>query len=907
MEASSIILHLAGLALLMGFSAFFSGSETSFSALSRTQIQRLREDRRKTSLYVIRFVDNPRRFFITVLFGNMLVNVAFVTITGSLIYQELFHGNHVVIASILAVVIELVLLLVLGEVTPKTLAMRHAESLATAAAAPLWFFSLAIFPFRRLLQLFTDLLLRPFGIHPHTERQGFTEDEFRHLVRSAEEKGVLDDHEAEVIGNIFDICNVDAHDLMIPRTDMICVSTATTIGEAFARARETRFSRLPVYRDTPDSISAIFHVKDLVKWTTRPPEELGDVDIKNLTIDEFLSRREALCVLNPQGRNTLIRPPFFAYARRRTGTLMREMTRERQRMAILVDEYGVTSGLVTVEDIIEDVLGEVAHDPALLGLPVAERSPAEGGAWKVPGLMRVRELNRRLRLRLDESRAETLSGYVTELIGDIPQSGATVIDEENHLKFEVLSMDGTRIEWVRVARTPSPPGEPASTPGLLLLALLPVLLAASAGSGAPPAAPLLLFGFASLLLLSLVFIGVYAGSETAVVSANKNRIEALAARGDRHAGIVRQLWSEPDAFLAMVLVGTNLMTVIAGQAALVLITYVFPGQESIHTLVNTVLMTGVILVFCEIFPKTLFYARADAMALRFAPLLRLSHIAFRPIVRLITRAIRTMSGASTDESRQESERITREELRLLAWMGVAEGALLPDALRMIQNVLSAETRNIGKVMVPLINVVSLPREAPTAHFLDAVATTGFTRIAVHEGRIDNIVGYVNIFDILYADRPDDDPSAFIRQDAAYEPETRQALSLLNQLKQSKSPMAFVVDEYGGVVGLITTEDLVEEIMGEIRDEKDIAESEYIHRTGPDLFVCEGRAEVVELNHRYNLEIPEGDYRTLGGYLALLLQRIPRQGDTAEAGRLSFAVLEADARRVHRVSIRRRPE
>ena len=149
----------------------------------------------------------------------------------------------------------------------------------------------------------------------------------------------------------------------------------------------------------------------------------------------------------------------------------------------------------------------------------------------------------------------------------------------------------------------------------------------------------------------------------------------------------------------MVLVGTNLMTVIAGQAAVVLITHVFPGQETLRKLVNTVVMTGVILVFCEIFPKTLFYANADAMALRYAPLLRLSSTVFRPAVLLITSVIRAMSGVSGDDSQQERTRITRDELKMLATMGFSEGTLQPDALGMIQNVLSADARRVRKVRI----------------------------------------------------------------------------------------------------------------------------------------------------------------------------------------------------------------
>ena len=146
MENVDIIAQILVVIILMAFSAFFSGTETAFSALTKAQVQRIHHEKKKISSYLIRFIDEPRRFFITVLFGNTLVNIAFITITGSLIYHELLHDQHPAVAAIVSVSVQLIVLLLLGEITPKTFAVKHAEAIARVAALPLLFFPMSFFP-----------------------------------------------------------------------------------------------------------------------------------------------------------------------------------------------------------------------------------------------------------------------------------------------------------------------------------------------------------------------------------------------------------------------------------------------------------------------------------------------------------------------------------------------------------------------------------------------------------------------------------------------------------------------------------------------------------------------------------------------------------------------------------------
>ena len=382
--------------------------------------------------------------------------------------------------------------------------------------------------------------------------------------------------------------------------------------------------------------------------------------------------------------------------------------------------------------------------------------------------------------------------------------------------------------------------------------------------------------------------------------------------------MIRALLAEPERLLATVLVGTNLATTMAGQAGVILSTLALPGQEGLQRLVNTALVTTLVLVFCEILPKTICHARANSLALRCAGPLRQSSRLLYPIVAVVTAVTKRVTVRHEEEGAAAETRITRDELQLLASMGGAEDQLRSDQLQMIRNVLGAETRTIDRIMVPLVNLAALPHDATTAQLFDLVTETGYSRIPVYEDRIDNIVGYVTIREVLFgaADASDAGTAAgapgadrivpFVRRDVGYEPGTRQVLSLLHQLRTSGHPLAIVVDEYGGVIGLVTTEDLVEEILGDIRDERDEDIHAYIRRISAGVYDCDGRAEVLAVNRLCGAEIPTGNYETIAGYVLSLSQRIPRQGELVETDRLRITVLASDARRIRRVRMQLKP-
>jgi len=302
MNMTNLVYNLLGLGLLLLFSAFFSGSETALSALSKIQIQRMKSADGERRSAVIKFLDEPRRLFITVLFGNTLVNLAFISITGSLIYDTLFKGQNPAFAYVLAILLETVLLLIFGEITPKTFAIKHAEKLSRIVATPLWLFSKLIYPIRKVLRSITDLLLPLFGVHSMVDETPITSEEIRSIVRTAEDRGALDEKEEELLLNIIELHDTKVKEIMVPRVQMMCVEVSETIQDAFIKAKNAGYSRLPVYRKEIDNICGIFYVKDLPRWRDINLEKLNKKNIDEFTLDEFLNHQNFLNSLNPEQR-----------------------------------------------------------------------------------------------------------------------------------------------------------------------------------------------------------------------------------------------------------------------------------------------------------------------------------------------------------------------------------------------------------------------------------------------------------------------------------------------------------------------------------------------------------------------------------------------------------------------------
>ncbi len=431
MEVVPLSLYLIGLTGLLVLSGFFSGSETALCALTQVQIERLRIEKGSTSA-IVNFVDNPRKLFITVLLGNNLVNVTFAILMLSFI-GHLLPQHPESIRFVIALVLNVFLMLIFGEMTPKTYAIKHAEAFAKITAPPLRVFSVFISPLRALLRRIIDLLVPIFGGHP-PPTEHLTATDFIEILNTYHEEALPAD-EREIVSNILQLRDIEAREIMVPRTEVVAVPTSNTIQATLKQAKESGLSRIPVYQEQIDNICGIFYVKDLTLWR--------HTDVNTLTIDAFLEKRDRISEETPSV--SLIREPIFVLETRKIGVLLLQLTREKTKMAILQDEYGGVSGIVTTEDIVEQVVGDIVdeHDRDDAPPDFVKHSDTPL-LLETSGRMSIRKLNQQFALKLSEDDVDTIGGYVFGLFGRIPSVGEVYTDE-NGIEFEIIATEGNVI------------------------------------------------------------------------------------------------------------------------------------------------------------------------------------------------------------------------------------------------------------------------------------------------------------------------------------------------------------------------------------------------------------------------------------------------------------------------------
>ena len=417
------------------------------------------------------------------------------------------------------------------------------------------------------------------------------------------------------------------------------------------------------------------------------------------------------------------------------------------------------------------------------------------------------------------------------------------------------------------------------------------------------------------VLICLVLSAFYSGSETALVSVNKIRINQLVESNDVKAKIVHRLVESPDKMLALTLVGTNLANILIAQFGARLTKQVlsngFPNAKNLQEPIAVLWVTTLLLIFGEILPKTIFRVKADNLALRYAYPLRISEYVLAPLIFLVQTLTKFIVKLMDRGANAPSPDAQREELRLLATMGERTGNLHTDQRRMIHSLLNLQDRTVAQVMVPLVDIVAIEKHTNHEEFLQIATESGFSRIPVYEEKIYNIVGIVNLLDVIY-DKTDSGPQEetdtatiepFIRTDLHFVPESKKINALLKEIQNTRHTMVFAVDEYGGTVGLVTIEDLVEEIVGEFADERD--GPDLVRLIAPHILECDARAEVDLLKEHYGLPLPEGDYETVAGYILDRTGTIPETGTELNLNNTIITVTDADERAIRTVRIRRR--
>ena len=433
----------------------------------------------------------------------------------------------------------------------------------------------------------------------------------------------------------------------------------------------------------------------------------------------------------------------------------------------------------------------------------------------------------------------------------------------------------------------------------------------------------------NLPITELIFIailtvleGFFVASEIALVSIRRSRVEQLIEEGNRGARRVRRLLDDPGRFLAVAQIGLTFLGFFASAYAAVSLTDrltglleqvdLFKGSAAgIALVIVTVLLAGFTIIFGELVPKTLALAFPERFALAVSRPIDVIGRILAPLGGLltgITRAVTRPFGADVSKESQ----ITAEELRLIVERGGQQGILEAEEEQMINAVIELGDRRLHEVMVPRIDIVALSAEATFEQAIDTIVDEGHSRVPVFQESIDEIVGILYAKDLLPYLKTAAEPRPAIRsilRTPVFAPESMSIDDLLHDFQRKKVHVAIVLDEYGGTAGLVSIEDLLEEIVGEIQDEYDV-EEEMVVRLSDDEIRIDGRVAVDELAELFGTPIEledEDEYDTIGGLIFHRIGRIPVPGDQVEIDGLRLTVESTDGRRVGKVlAIRERP-
>ena len=417
--------------------------------------------------------------------------------------------------------------------------------------------------------------------------------------------------------------------------------------------------------------------------------------------------------------------------------------------------------------------------------------------------------------------------------------------------------------------------------------------------------------------------GFFVAAEIALVSVRRSRIEQLVEEGNRGAKRVRRLLDDPARFLAVSQLGLTVIGFFASAYAAVslvdglrdLLVDVGMGSssaEGVALVTVTVILALFTIVFAELVPKTIGLAAAERVALALARPVDFLGRVLGPVIALltgVTRAITKLIGVEVSSEAQ----ITAEELRLIVERGGEQGVLEAEEEQMINAVIELGERHVHEVMVPRVSIVNLSVSATFEQAIDTIIAEGHSRIPVFEKTIDHIVGILYAKDLLpylRAAAEEPPPLRTLLRPPLFVPESMSVDDLLHELQRRKVHLAIVLDEYGGTAGLVTIEDLLEEIVGEIQDEYDVEEPMVV-RISPDQARLDGRADVDELRNLFDVELPledEDEYDTIGGLVYHRVGGVPSPGDRVDLDGVTLTVETTDGRRVGKVlAVRRPPE
>ena len=411
----SINALLALFCLLLCFSAFFSASETALMSLSKIRLIHMVEEKTRGASIIKDLRDNPSKMLGTILVGNNIVNIGASSIA-TVLAIEYFGDTGAGIAT----GITTILVLIFGEITPKSLAAQKSERVSLIVARPIFILTYLLNPIVFVFTQIAGLFMRLLGLQSNANLPTITEDELKSMVNLGEEEGVIEDHEKTMICNVFDFADQLVKDVMIQRMDIIAIDMNASYDEIIKIIKNEQYSRYPIYSKRIDNIVGILNVKELVY---RDPEEIFDI-------------------------KKFVKKPYYTFEFTNTSELFNEMKKRRTHMAIVLDEYGGTAGIVTIEDLVEEIVGEISDE---YDMHTQEIETIREGEYIVDGSTRIEELNELIGTEIESEHYDSIGGFVIELMGRLPRQGESV--EHMGTKFIIESMERNRIRKIRVLMT----------------------------------------------------------------------------------------------------------------------------------------------------------------------------------------------------------------------------------------------------------------------------------------------------------------------------------------------------------------------------------------------------------------------------------------------------------------------
>ena len=410
-------IHVAGLLVLFILSGFFSGSETALMSMDRMRVKYLAEKDRPGARKLAQILERPESLLSAILVGNNVVNIM-ASVFATTLFIELFGQR----GELMTILILTPLLLVFSEVCPKTYAANYPEKLSFAVLHPIRFVMWLLRPVTWLVSGVSSLLTR--FLHGEVEKPLISEDEIRSIIQFGEHAGVVAKDKRRMLHGIFDLAEIRVRDVMVPRTEVVGIEVGASFADVVKVAANAHHSRFPVYDSDLDSVVGVIHSKEILNYIGRP-EDFSLIE--------------------------LARPPYFVPEAKPIETLLQAFRRKHLHLAVVVDEYGGVEGICTLEDIVEEIIGEIQDEYDEEEILVQPLGP---NRYLIDGSTTLRYINRRYGLSLSEEHVNTLAGFLLHKLGSIPVEGD--VCEAEGARFTVLQVEDRRIEKIEMQIPLSP-------------------------------------------------------------------------------------------------------------------------------------------------------------------------------------------------------------------------------------------------------------------------------------------------------------------------------------------------------------------------------------------------------------------------------------------------------------------